>query len=421
MNQKETTQNYLKQNLRYLLVLRAIAIGTQILALLFMLFAFDLPVPVIPISILIVFLILFTVYSWWHLAKIKVINNKDYMLQLIVDIFVLSLLVYLTGGSSNPFTFFFLLPITFAAASLRFKHACIIAALAAVSYTLLMFYHVPLLKHSDHHAGFDLHIWGMWYGFLVSATLVTYYVSRIGATVRKRNQALAIAREENLKSDQVLALGTLAAGTAHELGTPLSTMAVLTKELEHDYQSEPETLKSLQLLRQQIDRCKRILSKMAIDAGTVSAESGRAINLKEYLEELYSDWKTLRYDLELESDIQLTGPELKIIADTTVSQSIMNVLNNAAEAAMNKTNFIAEWNNDWLKIYIKDDGEGIEPALIKTQQPRISTKQPQGMGIGLFLAQVTLNRVGGNLQIKESNEQGTTILIELPLQQFIAG
>ncbi len=419
MIQKETTQNYLKQNLRYLLVLRAIAIGTQILALLFMLFAFDLPVPIIPISILIIFLMLFTVYSWSRLTQVDVIYNQDYMLQLIVDILVLSLLVYFTGGSSNPFTFFFLLPITFAAASLRFKHTCIIAALAAISYTFLMFYHVPLLKHSDHHAGFDLHIWGMWYGFLVSATLVTYYVSRIGATVRKRNQALAIAREENLKSDQVLALGTLAAGTAHELGTPLSTMAVLTKELEHDYESEPETLKNLQLLRQQIDRCKSILSKMAVDAGTVSADSGHSVNIKGYLEELYFDWKTLRYDLELEDSIELTGPELVIIADTTVSQSIMNVLNNAAEAAKYKIDFNAEWNNEWLKIFIKDDGDGIDPALFKNNQPIISTKQPQGMGIGLFLAQVTLNRLGGSLQVMESDQKGTTILIELPLQQFI--
>ncbi len=416
MHQEEHGQNYLKQNLNYLLVLRSIAIGTQILALVFMYYAFSAPIPLVSVFIVISILAIYTIYSWQKLQKKSLIVDVDYMTQLVVDILALSMLVYFTGGSTNPFIFFFLLPITFAAASLRLKQTCVIAGISALSYTMLMFFHVPLLKHTGQHEGFDLHVWGMWYGFLISAGLVTYFVSRIGATVRKRNQALAMAREESLRADQVLALGTLAAGTAHELGTPLSTMAVLAKELEHEHQSEPDILDNLQLLRQQIDRCKTILSKMVVDAGTAHAESGEAKLLNEYLLLLLDNWKSLRPDIKLVVSFSNTDPTLEIIADATLSQSIMNVLNNAADAANQQVEFIADWDHGQLHIEILDDGDGIESSFVDNiAKPVDSQKQPVGMGIGLFLAQITLNRLGGKLEISIRKHKGTCVKISLPL------
>ena len=419
MSENDTSQGYLKQNLRYLLILRSIAMGTQILALLFMQYSFQLQIPVNSISILILCLAIFTVYSWSQLNKQSQIGNFDYMLQLVVDIIGLSVLVYLTGGSTNPFIFFFLLPITFAAASLNFKQTCIITILAIISYTALMFYHVPLLKHAEHHEGFDLHVWGMWYGFLISAVLVSYFVSRIGSSLRKRNLALAKAREENLKAEQVLSLGTLAAGTAHELGTPLSTMAVVAKEMEYDHQTDQETLANLHLLREQINRCKSILSKMAVNAGTVHAESGETILVKEYLQQLFNDWIEKSPYVDIDSVCQLEGDTFSIVIDITVTQSITNVLNNAAEAADKLVIFNASWDRKLLNLEISDDGEGIDPTvMININQPTLSTKQPKGMGIGLFLAQITLNRLGGQLEIKKREKKGTCVMIQLPLQPF---
>lgn len=382
-------------------------------------FTFGLPIPLVPIAILIVILMLFTEYSWNQLQHSNTVGHPHYMIQLVVDISGLSLLIYLTGGSTNPFIFFFLLPITFAAASLNFKQTCIIACLAAACYTLLMFYHVPLLQHSEHSDGFDLHVWGMWYGFLISAALLTYFVSRIRATVLKRNQALAVAREENLRADQVLALGTLAAGTAHELGTPLSTMAVLTKELEYDYQHEPDTLKNLQLLREQINRCKTILSRMATNAGTSQAEKGKPVLIHDYFSELLQEWKTLRPETELVTQLSGTAPDIQIIVDVTVKQSIINVLNNAADAADSQVIFNADWDSELLQIEIMDDGEGIDPEIKNNiGWPGISDKQPEGIGIGLFLAQITLNRLGGHLQINNQSVKGAQVSIQLPLSQF---
>lgn len=416
MKLQESDNNHLSRNLNYLLMLRIIAMTTQILALGFMYFSFKLPIPLLPILVLIMVLSLYTAFWWQKHKNDGSIRTRDFMTQLIVDIFALSLLIYFTGGSTNPFIFFFLLPITFAAATLRFKQTCIIATLAAVSYTLLMFFHVPLLSHSGHHDGFDLHVWGMWYGFLISAGLVTYYVSQVGATVRHHNKALAIAREENLRAEQVLSLGTLAAGTAHELGTPLSTMAILAKELEYEHQQEPETIANLEVLRQQIDRCKSILSKMAIDAGAAHAESGEARLIHEYLIELIDEWQLLRPETSLSIDIDPSLPEIEIIADRTLGQSILNVLSNAADAAEENVGFKAHWDQTSLEIEICDDGGGIDDALIAALgKPVPSEKKPGGMGIGLFLAQITLNRLGGTLQLEQGKEKGTQAMIKLPL------
>ncbi len=416
MKAYEIDKNHLSQNLNYLLMLRIIAMSTQVLALGFMYFSFKLPIPLVPVLILISALSIYTAFCWYRYINNDDIHTRDFMTQLVVDILALSLLIYFTGGSTNPFIFFFLLPITFAAATLKFKQTCIIATLAVISYTILMFFHVPLLDHSSHNDGFGLHVWGMWYGFLVSAGLVTYYVSQVGATVRNRNKALAIAREENLRAEQVLSLGTLAAGTAHELGTPLSTMAVLTKELEYEHQQDAETLTNLGILRQQIDRCKSILSKMAIDAGTAHAQSGDARFIMDYLFDLIDDWKQLRPDTSLSIEIADNFPAIEIVTDRILSQSIQNVMNNAADAAENEISFKAHWDQSSLEIEICDDGKGIDESLVaELGKPLPKEKKSIGMGIGLFLAQITLNRLGGNLKLEQGKEKGTRVLINIPL------
>ena len=258
--------------------------------------------------------------------------------------------------------------------------------------------------------------------FLISAALLTYYVSRVGARIRERNRALAAAREENLRSEQILALGTLAAGTAHELGTPLSTMAILAKELEHDYQSDEELQGNLRVLRTQIDRCKDILSKLAQDAGTTHAKSGSARELSDYLHQLVEDWHELRPDSLIELEIEQNSPSTTVIIDETLSQSIRNVLNNAADAARHKITFYAQWTMENLSINIHDDGEGIHAELLdELGQTIIKPDQSNGMGIGLFLAQITLNRMGGHLHLDDNNENGTTVSIHLPLASIKTG
>jgi two-component system sensor histidine kinase RegB len=214
----------------------------------------------------------------------------------------------------------------------------------------------------------------------------------------------------------------LAAGTAHELGTPLSTMAVLAKELEHDYADNSELSENLGLIRQQIDRCKSILARMAIDAGELQAESGYRAVLVDYLIGLVDNWKNTRQDVEVYINLKNGQSGPLIIADHTLTHALVNVLNNAADATANRVDIEADWNKDNLIIKIHDDGHGIDREILNNLGKTIVTSKTQsnGMGLGLFLAQTTFNRYGGSMQLNNQAEGGATVTITLPLSSIIA-
>jgi two-component system sensor histidine kinase RegB len=151
-------------------------------------------------------------------------------LELLADVAALTALLYLSGGSTNPFVSLYLLPLIIAATALTARYAWAMAGLTIACYSALMFFYLPLGHgHEMHSSAFNLHVLGMWANFLVSAVLIASFVATMSASIRGRDRELAIARARALRDEQVVALGTFAAGAAHELGTPLSTIAVLTK------------------------------------------------------------------------------------------------------------------------------------------------------------------------------------------------
>ncbi len=410
------------QNLKYLLLIRLFAIGGQVVALFFMQLFFSIRLPVLPIIMIITALALYTLYSWWHVQRLSELSQKTFLIQLLVDLIALSLLIYFTGGSINPFISLFIIPIIFAAASLKTVYTWAIAIIALASYTTLMFFNVPLIHDAGHDDHLRLHIWGMWYGFILSAILVAFFVSRIARTLRDQDRLLAAIREEQLHAEQILALGTLAAGTAHELGTPLATLAVLSRELELDHAGTPELEQNFRLMREQIDRCKSILSRMASDAGQLQAESGYRATVDEFLHRLINEWRATRNDVELVQTFSLPVPGPAIIAEHTLGHAIINVLNNAADATSSIVRLDCECKSNCLIIRVHDDGQGIARDVLQRAGYSVVSTKPagEGMGLGLFLARTTLNRYGGHLQLENCADGGVTATITLPLASILA-
>ncbi len=409
-------------NLGYLLLIRLFAIGGQVMALSYMIFYLGIHFPTNPVILIITLLSIFTAFSWLAYRGSKKITDHVFMTQLMIDVIALSLLIYFTGGSINPFISLFILPIIFAAASLRPTYTFIITLIAIGSYTSLMFFHVPLDDVHIHTGSAQIHLWGMWFGFILTASLVAYFVARISSTVRKQDRALAEAREEALRADRILALGTLAAGTAHELGTPLSTMAVITGELLKDYPNDEELTGELGLLKEQIQRCKTILSRMSSDAGQSQADAGNKIRVDSYIQEIINNWQQTRSDIDIDIELKPSTETPEIIIDRTLTSAIINILNNAADASSKKIRIVCSWNNANMNIEVIDDGHGIEeqhqPLLGKSI---FSTKPPdQGLGIGLFLAETTLNRIGGKISLSNYKDGGAHAEISIPLSPLLA-
>ncbi len=382
----------------------------------------SIPLPVIPLLLSIAGLGLLNAIAWWRLSHATTISQQELFMQLLGDIAALSALFYFSGGYSNPFIWMYLLPITVAAVALRKLYAWIIASLSIACYSLLMFYHVPLSHlHLNTHGDvtLDIHLVGMWLGFVVSATIVAVFIARIGQNLRDYDKTIAEVREKALESERMLALGTLATSAAHELGTPLATMAVVCKELSQDYADKPELLQQLAILRTQVSRCKEILSSITHNAGQSRAEAGKGMPLNEFLQDAIQRWRDTRPATELVVEITKISPTPIIFMDRTLTQAILNLLDNAADESPELVLFSATWDDKMLKIHIRDFGHGLS-AETKNQlgTPFFTSKNDEGMGLGVYLTQVTLARYDGELSLDNHPDGGVLTIVKLPLKDL---
>ncbi len=402
-------------NLRRLLRLRTVSLLAQGAVIWLAVASLHMALPLAPLALILAGLAALTALAWRRLGSARPVSDGELFMQLVVDVAALTAALYLTGGWTNPLVLLYFLPITIAAAALPSGYTWSVAGLTAACYTLLVFRNVPL-PHAHTHGDFGLHVTGMWIGFVLSAGLIAFFVARMGQALREQDRMLAELRENELRNERLLALASLAAGAAHELGTPLATLAVLVGELERDAQAPGGMLR---IMRTQISRCKEILSTLTAAGGQRRAESGSRVALDEYLQDLFSRWREMRPGIYAEVRLRGTCPAPQIVADETLGQAILNVLNNAADASPDNVEVEASWNNELLSVAVSDRGAGFAapPAQQDAAATSFGTKDPaQGLGLGLFLTQATLQRLNGALRLANRPDGGARCSLTLPLQ-----
>lgn len=425
MTQTIPMMNPSHRNLQRLLLLRSVMI-TFMLAATFTLFYLHIPLPQLPIALAVGGMLLLNVFTLLRLKKNSNVRENELLLQLLGDLAALTVLFYYTGGYSNPLVWMYLLPLTVAAVALRRAYAWLLALIAVSCYSALVFYYVPLSHlHMHDIAGktLDIHLVGMWLGFVVSAGIIAFFVTRIGQSLRDYDQLMANIREQSLESERVLSLGTLAASAAHELGTPLSTMAVISNELAHELSQHPQQLEQLQMLRSQIMRCKEILSSITRNAGQSRADDGQGQTLREFLLEMITRWQDTRPATELVLNISDDEYNPRIFTDRTIMQAIQNLLDNAADASPEQIELSINWDAQRLMLHIRDFGDGLSDG-VKQQlgQPFFSAKAERGteagMGLGIYLTQIILSRFNGDLQLNNHPDGGVIAIVRLPLKNL---
>lgn len=407
-------------NLRRIFLLRSIEIGGLLLAIVLARHVLELPLPLLPIAAVIGLLALVNLFTWWRLRQVWPVADGEFFAQLLVDVIAITVLLFYCGGSTNPLVSFYLVPLVIAAITLPAAYTWAMAMLTASCYTLLMFNYYPLMpKSGDFSTAIYLHLTGMWLTFVLSAFLIAFFVVRMAATIKDRDRQLAAAREETLRNERIVALGTLAAGAAHELGTPLATMAVVTTELQQEYAGEPALVDDLRLLRQQVDNCKHILSNMLASAGQGRAEDAAAQPLNHYFDDLLEKWQLVRPGVAVKAEWQGALPAPRIIADQTLTQALLNLLNNAADASPKSVEILGCWQNDELQLEIRDRGPGLAPEVQQRAGQPFFTTKGHGFGIGLFLANATIERFGGKVMLTNREGGGVLTRISLPLTKLL--
>ncbi|RMD79736.1 MAG: sensor histidine kinase, partial [Gammaproteobacteria bacterium] len=414
-------------NLRRLVLLRAVAVAGQALAIAVAAGPLGLPLPLLPLGAVLGAEVLLSLATWAYLARGGEAGPRGFLLQLAADVAALAALLYWTGGAANPFVSLFLVPLAVAAAVLPPPGVWALAGLAVGCHTLLLFWHRPLpvaAPAGGGEAGLPLpglHVLGMWLGFVLGAVLLAWFVTRMGQALQERERELARARERALRDERLLALATLAAGTAHELGTPLGTIAVLARELEREHGAgDPELARRLALLRAQVGRCKEALGALAAAAGESRAEAGRLRPLAAFLEGLAETWRRRRPGAALRCRLEGPRPGPRLVADRSLEQALLSILDNAADASPGEVELEARWDEGQLRLAVCDRGPGLGAAVARAAGRRPVSTKPQGLGLGLFLAHAAIRRLGGEIRLEERPGGGTCTRVVLPLAPLLA-
>ena len=401
-------------NLRRLAALRWLAIAGQLAAILAAAPLLDIGLPLAPMLAVVALLGDFNLYAMARTKLPAPVSDREFFAQLCVDLVALSVLLFFSGGAANPFVSLYLPPIAVAAAALPPRLAWTVAGLCVGAYSVLAVFNVPLVM-PDAERATRLHLGGMWLIFVVSAVLITWMVARMTAAIRTRDHALAAARETALRNERVVALGSLAAGAAHELGTPLATMAVVVGELARRPQTAAEVAEDLALLREQIGQCKAIITGLAERAGGSRAEGGCALPLDAWLEALVARWRTLRPHAIARTTLEGSRPAPQVIGEATLEQALLNLFNNAADASPHDVGIAARWDAQALHIEVCDGGPGIDAAVLRAAGRAFVAPHAEGAGIGLFLAHAAVERLGGRIVLANRAGGGACARVELPL------
>jgi two-component system sensor histidine kinase RegB len=416
----QTRDETTRRNLQRLFLLRNFTILAIVAGVAFAVGINDMVLPVHRLALVTGLLVGLNGLTWLRFRLAAPVTDTELFIQMLLDVAGITAVFYHTGGAANPFVWFFLLPLIIAATILPRAYTWTMAILTIACYTALLFYNIPLPHGGMHHdGGFEMHVFGMWLGFVMSAGFVAVLIVGMAHTLRERDRRLAEAREEALKNEQLVALGTLAAGAAHELGTPLGTMAILTAELEQEQaaKSNHELGEKLGILREQIDRCKDALSVISATAGAGRVESGHRMAARDYLEKVILEWQGQRPDTRLEFRDEQVNPHCELIAERTLTQALVNILNNAADASPEHIALEAACTQTGLALEIRDRGPGLEQGIHERLGKIPFTTKSEGMGVGLYLAYATIERLGGTLSLSNLEGGGTLTRIVLPLMK----
>ncbi|MDR3391264.1 MAG: ATP-binding protein [Sulfuriferula sp.] len=400
--------------LRNLFILRLYAIGGQLLALFAADYWLGIGLPLAAMLTVTALLIALDVVTWLRLAQPWPVTALEFFVQLLADMAALTMLLYYSGGASNPFVSLYLLPIIIAATTLPAAFAWATTILSVIAYSLLTRLFVPLSLPPG-EVEFSLHLAGMWLNFIVSAVLIAYFIGKMAGSIRQRDQALARIRETRLHDEQIVALGSLAAGAAHELSTPLATMNIVADELQHDYADDAELTQSLQILRNQVAACKTILTRLTSVGTSGRTESAAVMSADRWLDKLLEQWQLMRPQAQVTTHLRGRLPAPAIMADDSLNQALLNLCNNAADAANNQVEIELDWDEQTLQIDILDRGTGFSDDALSGAVFFTTKREQGGFGIGLFLANASIERHGGSVALLSRDGGGAHVAVRLPL------
>lgn len=401
--------------LKQLMLLRAIAVCGQ-LAAIALAALIGVSLPLAPMLAIVGLLVALNATAYLRLKRGAGVTEDEIGVHLALDLAAFALLVFLSGGVANPFSLLFVLHATLMALLLRPLLAALGTGLVIACFSLLFRVSVPLRLVSGDPLPPALMAVGQWLSLALTTTVVAWFVASMVATLREHDRLLRQATEKAQNDEAILKLGTLAAGAAHELTTPMTTMAVAAGDLEREANS-PAQRRAVATLLAQIEVCRQTIANLHLAAGHARAEGGGRERLDDFLEGIAQRCRTTRPGVELALEWEGERPVPEILAEQTLKQAILAILDNAADASPNDVQMAAHWEKDVLRLQIGDRGSGVPPEDADKLGHRFFTTKPpgKGTGLGLVLATSAIRQLSGTVSWARRPGGGTLAEIVLPL------
>lgn len=349
------------------------------------------------------------------------VKTWHYLLMLMLSVLMLAWFLHDSGGHTNPLISLLLVPLAMSAAMLGWQASACLALLVLMIYGGLMNFFMPLQEshpaghhHGDNQMMMQLHLLGMWLTFCLSVLLIMVFVIPLANSIRKQRELIARQREQSLQDERIVAMATFAASAAHQLGTPLSTLSVIADDLADEFKDNDNVQQDIQVMAEQIALCKSTLHSMMRRADAIRNQEYAVVAMADFLQSIRKQFNLLNpaFSLQLPAENQA---DLSIRSDETLEQAVLNLLDNAVRAGNASPLIEVSSNSEEVCLKVIDSGPGIADSVQRNiGQPFISTRDKNdGLGLGLFLSNSTINRLGGRLKLTPG-EQGTVTEVWLP-------
>ncbi len=392
------------------LLIRWVAVLGQGAALCAVIWGLQLNVPATECASVIVTSVLLNLFLAFTRSGSQWMGEREAAWQLAFDVMQLSVLLYLTGGLENPFALLLLAPVTMAAAILSLTSTVLLSLLIAVAISVLAFYHMKLPWHGGEGLNLPvLYDFGVWTALVSSTGFISAYVWRIAVDARRMAAALAATQMALSREQRVSALGALAAAAAHELGSPLSTIAVVARELSRDVPPDSPLRDDIELLLSEAARCRDILAALAEQPepdGTSLLEFPLISVLVEELADLHATDST---DVEVTCTGSDNTEEPHLPRRPEILHGLGNLIQNAIQFAQSRVIVTIQWSAAGVRVTVADDGPGFPPAILaRLGEPYTSSRTGDDghMGLGVFIATTLLGRTGAVLSFGNTPQGG---------------
>ena len=398
--------------------LRWIGIIGQLISVNFVYFFLNFKFDFVTSNLVIFFGILSNLFLIYIYKKTQ-LSDRSAFIFLVIDIFQLGVLLYLTGGITNPFVIFLLIPSIFSSSNLSLRTNTLLVTLTAITIVFLTFYHhdLPMPIKSDLHNN-HYYYYSIPTALIIALIFLNYLAMSFGTQSRLRREALSKMEEVMASEHELLSLGGQAAAAAHSLGTPLSTIKIIAHDLEKQFHDQEDVKNDIELLSSQVERCNEILKRLTLNPVEEDEFIDKDLTMRDYLSEIILSFKEISKKKFIFNFDQFSNVK-KITKSIEIVYGLRNFIGNANKFSKNSIYINLKSDSEFTEITIEDDGNGYpKDVLSKIGEPYLRSNDPidkskTGLGLGLFIGKTLLEKNFASINCRNSKTRtGAEVIIK---------